>query len=102
MKWPVEVGQGRKRDKGFLRLEETSVKGQVAVSVAQFGAEIAWKEREVGQRRSLGFAIAEVWEASVKGPVMVRVMAWPVAAGRTTAGAWLQEASILARSSTGY
>lgn len=70
--------------------------------MAQFGAEIAWKEREVGQRRRSGFAILEVWKASVKGQVLVRVTTRPVAAGRTAAEAWLHETRILARSSTGY
>lgn len=62
VKWPVEVDHGFKRNKGFLRLEEDSGKGQAAVriaqssGVAQFGAEIAWKKRKVDQRRSLGFA----------------------------------------------
>lgn len=74
MKWPVEVGHECKRNKGFLRLEEDSGKGQAAVriaqssGVAQFGAGIAWKEREVGQRR---VCIAEVWKTFVTVQVMV-------------------------------
>ena len=83
----MEMGYWCKKNKGFLKLEEDSGKGQVVMRVAQSSrvaqcqTEIVWKERAVGQRRSLRFAISEVWKASVK----VRVMASPVAAGKTAA-----------------
>ena len=100
MKRPKELGHGHKRNKGFLRLEEDSGKGRVVVrvaqssGVAQLGAEIAWKEKEVGQRSSLGFAIGGV-EGICQEPGYGPSLA---CGSREVGSRGIQEARILARS----